>query len=79
MPILTQKDFTTWIEMQRVESPELTYLELIQDACDTFEVEYESVRPLLSEQLISKLEAEVTRAGLLKTKVKSYTLDGFFK
>ena len=79
MPILTQKDFTSWIEFRKIENPEQSYLEVIVDACNTFEVEYESVRPLLSDQVILKLEAEARAAKLLKEKVKSHTLDGFFK
>lgn len=78
MPILTQKDFTQWVEFRKVAQPDQSYLEIILDACNTFEVEYESVRPLLSDQVISKLEAEARAAKLLKEKVKSHTLDGFF-
>lgn len=76
--ILTQKDFTSWIEFHKVDNPDQSYLEIILDACNTFEVEYESVRPLLSEQLIAKLEAEAREKRLLKEKVKSHTLDWLF-
>lgn len=78
MPILTQKDFSQWIEFNRVSNPDKSYLDIIQEACDNFEVDYEEVRPLLTEQIINKLEAEAISANLLREKVKSYNLDCFF-
>lgn len=75
--IMSQSDFSNWCEFYKMNHPDETYMEVLVKACDTFEIEYETVKPLLSEPLIKKIESEANRNNLLKVKSKSYSLSEF--
>ena len=58
MAVLTTNEFSQWIEFRKLQSKDSSYLDLIVEACDHFVIEYCSVRPLISDQIIEKLTAE---------------------
>ena len=66
MSIITKKAFSTWVEMQKLQNSENSYLEIVKTACDEFEVDYEFVKPLLSDLLIRKIEAECVQKRMIK-------------
>lgn len=79
MAIMTQKTFSTWVELYKSQHPEISYLTSVMMACDHFVVEYSLVKPLITPQLFQRLEAEAIESNVLKVKKTSHNLDEFFK
>ncbi len=73
MPVITQNEFSQWIEFSKVSDPGTDYLDHIKEACDHFIIDYECVRPLISDQVKQKLAAELMTMNVLKrdTEVKA--------
>ena len=79
MAIMTQKNFSTWVEIYKSQHPEISYLTAVMNACDHFVIEYEMVKPLITTQLFQRLEAEAIESNVLKVKKTSHNLNEFFK
>ena len=77
MSIITKKAFSTWVEMQKAQNPEATYLETLKLACDEFSVDYEFVKLLLSDLLIKRIEAECIQKRMLKPTDNLLSLEQF--
>ena len=75
--IITQNDFTNWCEHQKINDTRKTYMEILVEACDHFGIDYEYVKPLLSQTFILKLEQESKSFNLLKNDTKSFSLKSF--
>jgi hypothetical protein len=68
--ILQKHEFCEWIERYRAINKE-KYMDSILEACQYFSVDPESIKPLLNEQIIHKLEAESIKQNLLKNNSKT--------
>lgn len=78
MAIITQKQFSTWVEIYKSQHPELSYLKSVESACDYFVIEYDMVKPLITPQLYKHLEAEAIARNILKIKKVNHSLERFF-
>jgi hypothetical protein len=62
---LTAADFSTLVEQKATKSA-ITHLEAVQLVCEERNIEFESVRGLLTKPLKAILTEEATKAHLLK-------------
>lgn len=67
--ILKKNEFCEWIERYKTVRKE-NYMSSIIAACESFSVDPDSVKPLLNDQIISKLEAEAIKLNQLKNTTK---------
>lgn len=56
------------IETLKLKNPELNYIECVSHVCEKLEVDYDSLKKVLSNNIKEKLELEAMELNLLKYK-----------
>ena len=62
------KDLTEEIEKLKAASPRLSYIECTVEICEQFDVDYESLKKVLSKNIKEKIEREAMELNLLTYK-----------
>ena len=62
------KDLTEEIEKLKAVSPRLSYIECTVEICEQFDVDYDSLKKVLSKNIKEKIELEAMELNLLTYK-----------
>ena len=62
------KNLTEEIEKLKSQSPKLSYIECTVEVCEQFDIDYESIKKVLSKNIKEKIELEAMQLNLLKYK-----------
>lgn len=65
------KSITEEIEALKAREPSLTYIECTVEVCEKYDIEYDSLKKVLSKSICEKIEMEASDLNLLTYKLNT--------